>query len=74
MCRQIAEEEGSEKLSELFDALREILANNQEDLKARATFWTYMPYGLQPRSNPNNRKPSQSERVFCGYSLRMTKK
>jgi hypothetical protein len=38
MCRQIIEEDNSEKLPELIDSLREILADNQEDLKARANF------------------------------------
>jgi hypothetical protein len=38
MCRQIVEEDDSEKLAELIDALRQILADNREDLKARANF------------------------------------
>lgn len=38
MCRQIIEEDNSEKLPELIDSLREILADNQEDLEARANF------------------------------------
>jgi hypothetical protein len=38
VCRQIIEEGDSAKLPELIDSLREILADNQEDLKARANF------------------------------------
>jgi hypothetical protein len=38
MCRQIIEEDNSEKLPELIDSLREILADNQENLEARANF------------------------------------